>query len=112
VPCRFDKICKVEPFQRALAETKCDIMINGRRRDHGAERAHLHLFDIGRNGVGNCQVQSLREPSTLEYTSLTLCRCTYTQPAHGHIRIVDSDNGSPLGCLTPCPLQNLFDGNP
>lgn len=30
-PCRYDRICKVEPFQRALAETGCDIMINGRR---------------------------------------------------------------------------------
>eukprot|EP00892_Ulva_mutabilis_P000420 jgi/Ulvmu1/10379/UM061_0063.1 len=51
----YDKICKVEPFQRALAETGCDIMINGRRRDHGAERAHLGLFDVAKNGVCNCQ---------------------------------------------------------
>ena len=27
------------------------------RRDHGAERAHLGLFDAGRNGVANCQVR-------------------------------------------------------
>lgn len=32
-------------------------MINGRRRDHGAERAHLHLFDVGRNKVANCQAR-------------------------------------------------------
>ena len=56
--CRFDKICKVEPFQRALVDTECDVMINGRRRDHGAERAHLRLFDVGRNGVANCQVRA------------------------------------------------------
>ena len=54
--CRYDRICKVEPFQRALLAQECDMMINGRRRDHGAERAHLHLFDMGVTGVGNCQV--------------------------------------------------------
>lgn len=27
------------------------------RRDHGAERAHLGLFDVGVSGVSNCQVR-------------------------------------------------------
>ena len=32
---------QVEPFSRALAEQHVDVMINGRRRDHGFDRAHL-----------------------------------------------------------------------
>lgn len=32
---------QVEPFSRALAELDVDCMINGRRRDHGFDRAHL-----------------------------------------------------------------------
>eukprot|EP00850_Spirogloea_muscicola_P009345 SM000052S17737 [mRNA] locus=s52:428610:431364:+ [translate_table: standard] len=41
----YDKLCKVEPFGRAL---KVDAMINGRRRDHGQERAHLECFEEGK----------------------------------------------------------------
>lgn len=43
----YDRICKVEPFGRALKTLQVDVMINGRRRDHGAERAHLELFESG-----------------------------------------------------------------
>ncbi len=32
---------QVEPFNRALAELEVDVMINGRRRDHGFDRAQL-----------------------------------------------------------------------
>ena len=35
----YDLKCKVEPLQRALKEYNSDAWINGRRRDHGAERA-------------------------------------------------------------------------
>ena len=34
---------QVEPFQRSLADLDVDVMINGRRRDHGFERAHLEV---------------------------------------------------------------------
>ena len=34
---------QVEPFNRSLRELQADVMINGRRRDHGAERAHLEV---------------------------------------------------------------------
>nr|AAT09442.1 phosphoadenosine 5'phosphosulfate reductase [Selaginella lepidophylla] len=44
----YDKICKVEPFNRALATLEVDAMINGRRRDHGAERAHLEVVQDGK----------------------------------------------------------------
>ena len=34
---------QVEPFDRALKSLEVDCMINGRRRDHGAERAFLEV---------------------------------------------------------------------
>mmetsp|Transcript_15340 Transcript_15340/g.46328 ORF Transcript_15340/g.46328 Transcript_15340/m.46328 type:complete len:324 (-) Transcript_15340:551-1522(-) len=43
----YDRICKVEPFGRALSYLQADVMINGRRRDHGAERAQLEVFEEG-----------------------------------------------------------------
>ncbi|EIE26875.1 adenine nucleotide alpha hydrolases-like protein [Coccomyxa subellipsoidea C-169] len=43
----YDRICKVEPFQRSLQDLDVDVMINGRRRDHGFERAHLEVFEGG-----------------------------------------------------------------
>ena len=33
----------MEPFQRSLTELDVDVMINGRRRDHGFERAQLEV---------------------------------------------------------------------
>ena len=41
----YDKKCKVEPLQRAMKETNTDAWINGRRRDHGAERASLPVWE-------------------------------------------------------------------
>lgn len=49
-PEEYDRLCKVEPFQRALNELMVDCLINGRRRDHGYERAHLELFDAASAG--------------------------------------------------------------
>ena len=49
-PEKYDRICKVEPFQRALNELEVDCLVNGRRRDHGHERAHLELFDAASPG--------------------------------------------------------------
>lgn len=43
----YDRVCKVEPFARSLKTLQTDAMINGRRRDHGAERAHLEVFEAG-----------------------------------------------------------------
>ena len=34
---------QVEPFNRALVETEADVMINGRRQDHGFERAQIEV---------------------------------------------------------------------
>jgi len=43
----YDQLCKVEPFSRALTSLACDCMLNGRRRDHGAERAQLEAWEAG-----------------------------------------------------------------
>mmetsp|Transcript_28445 Transcript_28445/g.47787 ORF Transcript_28445/g.47787 Transcript_28445/m.47787 type:complete len:302 (+) Transcript_28445:50-955(+) len=42
---QYDMLCKVEPMNRALAEQDSDCWINGRRRDHGAERATLPVWE-------------------------------------------------------------------
>ena len=41
----YDKKCKVEPLQRALKEADTGAWINGRRRDHGFERATLPVWE-------------------------------------------------------------------
>lgn len=41
----YDKLCKVEPMNRALKTKNSDAWINGRRRDHGAERAALPVYE-------------------------------------------------------------------
>lgn len=41
----YDQLCKVEPLKRALSEFNSDCWINGRRRDHGAERASLAVYE-------------------------------------------------------------------
>ena len=41
--CTFS-LAQVEPFDRALKTLEVDCMINGRRRDHGAERAYLEVI--------------------------------------------------------------------
>merc|ERR1719453_1600693 len=56
---QYDKVCKVEPFQRGLKTLNTDVMINGRRRDHGAERAYIDIAEIA---------STTRRP--------TACRCT------------------------------------
>mmetsp|Transcript_695 Transcript_695/g.1185 ORF Transcript_695/g.1185 Transcript_695/m.1185 type:complete len:291 (-) Transcript_695:91-963(-) len=42
---QYDMLCKVEPMNRALKEQDSDCWINGRRRDHGAERAALPVWE-------------------------------------------------------------------
>ena len=42
---KYDYLCKVEPMNRALKEQNSDCWINGRRRDHGAERAALPVWE-------------------------------------------------------------------
>ena len=42
---QYDKVCKVEPFQRGLKSTNTDCMINGRTRWQGFERAWIDQFE-------------------------------------------------------------------
>mmetsp|Transcript_19901 Transcript_19901/g.52834 ORF Transcript_19901/g.52834 Transcript_19901/m.52834 type:complete len:696 (-) Transcript_19901:515-2602(-) len=44
----FDFVSKVEPFQRALAECKKDILITGRRMDQAAQRISLDMWEEGK----------------------------------------------------------------
>ena len=49
---QYDKICKVEPFQRGLKTLNTDCMINGRTRWQGFERAWIDLFENAPIGGG------------------------------------------------------------
>jgi len=42
---QYDKVCKVEPFQRGLKTLKTDCVITGRTRWQGFERAWINLFE-------------------------------------------------------------------
>jgi phosphoadenosine phosphosulfate reductase len=41
----YDQLCKVEPLTRAIKANNSDCWMNGRRRDHGAERAALAVWE-------------------------------------------------------------------
>ena len=49
---QYDKICKVEPFQRGLKTLSTDCMINGRTRWQGFERAWIDQFENAPIGGG------------------------------------------------------------
>jgi 3'-phosphoadenosine 5'-phosphosulfate sulfotransferase (PAPS reductase)/FAD synthetase len=48
----YDRVCKVEPFQRGLKTLKTDCMINGRTRWQGVERAWIDMFENAPIGGG------------------------------------------------------------
>merc|ERR1712087_378790 len=76
---QYDKVCKVEPFQRGLKESNADIMINGRRRDHGNERAYIDIAEIAPIGGG------LAKLNPLAYWTLEDCfdyAAAYGVPLH------------------------------
>mmetsp|Transcript_131756 Transcript_131756/g.229057 ORF Transcript_131756/g.229057 Transcript_131756/m.229057 type:complete len:466 (+) Transcript_131756:102-1499(+) len=49
---QYDKVCKVEPFQRGLKTLQTDCMINGRTRWQGFERAWINTFENAPIGGG------------------------------------------------------------
>jgi phosphoadenosine phosphosulfate reductase len=49
---QYDKICKVEPFQRGLKTLETDCMVNGRTRWQGFERAWIDQFENAPIGGG------------------------------------------------------------
>ena len=48
----YDRVCKVEPFQRGLKTLNTDCMINGRTRWQGFERAWIDQFENAPIGGG------------------------------------------------------------
>eukprot|EP00747_Dinoflagellata_sp_TGD_P065035 gnl/TRDRNA2_/TRDRNA2_154174_c0_seq7.p1 gnl/TRDRNA2_/TRDRNA2_154174_c0~~gnl/TRDRNA2_/TRDRNA2_154174_c0_seq7.p1 ORF type:complete len:530 (+),score=125.44 gnl/TRDRNA2_/TRDRNA2_154174_c0_seq7:81-1670(+) len=52
----YDRVCKVEPFQRGLKDLGAEVIVTGRTRWQGNERAWLDLYEAPRKagGVGNC----------------------------------------------------------
>jgi phosphoadenylyl-sulfate reductase (thioredoxin) len=56
---QYDKVCKVEPFQRGLKTLQTGVMLNGRRRDHGDERAYIDLYENAPIGGGMAKVNPL-----------------------------------------------------
>jgi len=56
---QYDKVCKVEPFQRGLKTLKTDCMINGRTRWQGFERAWINLFENAPIGGGMAKCNPL-----------------------------------------------------
>lgn len=55
----YDRVCKVEPFQRGLKTLKADVMINGRTRWQGNERAWINLFENAPIGGGMAKVNPI-----------------------------------------------------
>ena len=53
---QYDKVCKVEPFQRGLKTLKTNCMINGRTRWQGVERAWIDQFENApvNGGMAKC----------------------------------------------------------
>mmetsp|Transcript_15108 Transcript_15108/g.14586 ORF Transcript_15108/g.14586 Transcript_15108/m.14586 type:complete len:441 (-) Transcript_15108:80-1402(-) len=49
---QYDKVCKVEPFQRGLSTLNTNCMINGRTRWQGFERAWIDQFENAPIGGG------------------------------------------------------------
>jgi len=52
----YDRLCKVEPFQRGLKDLGAEVIITGRTRWQGNERAWLDIYEAPRKegGLGNC----------------------------------------------------------
>merc|ERR1740124_916920 len=48
----YDRVCKVEPFQRGLKTLETDCMVNGRTRWQGFERAWIDQFENAPIGGG------------------------------------------------------------
>ncbi|GMH95375.1 hypothetical protein TrVE_jg2479 [Triparma verrucosa] len=64
---QYDKVCKVEPFQRGLKTLNTDCMINGRTRWQGFERAWIDQFENAPIGGG------LAKCNPLAYWTLEDC---------------------------------------
>lgn len=76
---QYDKVCKVEPFQRGLKTLKADCMINGRTRWQGIERAWIDQFENApiNGGLAKCNpIAYWTFEDTFDYIA------KYNVPAH------------------------------
>jgi len=105
---QYDKVCKVEPFQRGLKTLNTDCVINGRTRWQGFERAWINLFEnapIG-GGLAKCNplsywtledvfdyISKYKVPShplhSAGYPSIGDAKDTIPIPEDGSTRFVD-----------------------
>merc|ERR1711966_216319 len=85
---QYDKVCKVEPFQRGLKECGTDCMINGRTRWQGFERAWIDQFENAPIGGGLAKCNPLAY-WTLEDTFDYIAKYTIPIPEDGSTKFVD-----------------------
>uniref|UniRef100_A0A7S4UYP1 Thioredoxin domain-containing protein n=1 Tax=Ditylum brightwellii TaxID=49249 RepID=A0A7S4UYP1_9STRA len=95
---QYDKVCKVEPFQRGLKECGTDCMINGRTRWQGFERAWIDQFENAPIGGGLAKCNPIAY-WTLEDTFDYIAK--YKVPAHplhakGYPSIGDAKDTIPI----------------
>jgi len=87
---QYDKVCKVEPFQRGLKTLNTDCMINGRTRWQGFERAWIDQFENAPIGGGLAKCNPLAYwtfEDTFDYIAkykvLHHPSCANGYPSHG-----------------------------
>jgi len=87
---QYDKVCKVEPFQRGLKTLSTDCMINGRTRWQGFERAWIDQFENAPIGGGLAKCNPLAYwtfEDTFDYIAkykvLHHPSCANGYPSHG-----------------------------
>jgi phosphoadenosine phosphosulfate reductase len=112
---QYDKVCKVEPFQRGLKTLKTDCMINGRTRWQGFERAWIDLFENAPIGGGMAKCNPLAY-WTLEDTFDYIAK--YKIPHHplhaqGYPSIGDAKDTIPIPEDGSTKFMNFkFEGDP
>jgi len=90
---QYDKVCKVEPFQRGLKTLSTDCMINGRTRWQGFERAWIDQFEnapIG-GGLAKCNpIAYWTFEDTFDYIAKYKApyhpSCENGYPSHGDLK--------------------------
>lgn len=107
---------QVEPFNRALLETEADVMINGRRQDHGFERAHLEVSSSVH--LGSWQMRAINcllilsiwcMPAALLLRLRLPAQCCQSEQQFndgslkGHVRHL-------IMLLMPLPADQVFEG--
>jgi phosphoadenosine phosphosulfate reductase len=94
----YDRLCKVEPFQRGLKTLGAEVIITGRTRWQGNERAWLDIYEAPRKpgGLGNCNpIASWTLEDTFDYIAL---RKVPHHPLHakGYPSIGDAKDTVPI----------------